>query len=114
MSRHTSPSTTQSLPATAATRAAETFTARGPVELFPQPGGWHFVRVPRTITAATQHLADRGLVAIWATVGKTTWPTSLLPYGDGSHFIALSVKVRRAAKIKLGESVTVTFRLRRR
>lgn len=87
---------------------------KGEVELFPQQGGWHYVRVPKSITEDLKDLADRGLIAITARVGKTSWQTSLLPMGDGTHFIALSAKVRKAQNISLGDSVEVAFRLRDR
>ncbi len=72
------------------------------VELFPQKAGWHFIRVPKEHSEATQLFADRGLVAITVTVGETSWKTSLLPIGDGTHFIALPAKIRKSEKILLG------------
>jgi len=82
------------------------------VEIFPQKGGWHFIRVPKPITVKLAHKAQRGVIAIRATVGKTSWDTSLLPMGDGTHFIALNVKVRKCEHIKLGAEVKVSFQLR--
>lgn len=92
----------------------ETFQTTGKVELFPQKGGWAYVRVPKKYTELTKHLADRGLVAITATVGKTTWNTSLLPLGDGTQFIALNMKVRGEEKIKIGDTIKISFVLRKR
>jgi Domain of unknown function (DUF1905) len=86
----------------------------GQVELFPQVGGWHFVRVPRPISDELEHLADRGLIAIRATVGDVTWDTSMLPMGDGTKFIALKAEVRQANRLDLGDSVTVAFSPRER
>lgn len=93
---------------------ARAYTVTGVVELFPQDGGWHFVRVPTRISDELQHLADRGLVAVRATVGDTTWDTSLLPMGDGSMFIALNAQVRRRNSLVTGGEVTVTFAPRTR
>lgn len=90
------------------------FAARGEIELFPGKGGWHYVRVPKKITKETKDLADRGLVAITATLGGSTWETSLLPMGDGSHFIAINAKVREREGVGLGDNVRVTFELRDR
>jgi hypothetical protein len=53
--------------------------------------------------------AERGLIAVTATVGKVSWQTSLMPYGNGTHFIALPAKVRKPNSIRLGDSVTVEF-----
>jgi hypothetical protein len=71
------------------------FTAK--VELFEREKGWHYVSVPTEISRPLERLADRGLVAVTATVGKTSWPTSLLPMGDGTHFVALPATVRSKA-----------------
>lgn len=93
---------------------AHAYTVVGRVELFPQDGGWHFVRVPTRISDELGHLADRGLVAVRATVGDTTWDTSLLPMGDGTTFIALNARVRKRNALATGDSVTVTFTTRER
>lgn len=82
------------------------------VELFPQEGGWHYARVPKSITKELKAFQDRGLIAITATLGKTVWNTSLLPMGDGAHFVVLSNKVRQAEKVKLGDKIELTFVLR--
>lgn len=87
---------------------AQTYAVVGEVELFPQENGWHFVRVPPRITDELSHLADRGLIAVRATVGQTTWETSLLPMGDGTTFIPLNARVRRRNALVVGGTVTVT------
>lgn len=81
----------------------------GEVELFPQEGRWHYVRIPEWITEELEGLADRGLVAIRATVGESTLDTSLLPMGDGTHFIALNAAVRSANSLDVGDRLTVEF-----
>jgi hypothetical protein len=90
----------------------KTFNVNDKVEIFPQEGGWHYIRVPKEITTKLIHKADRGLIAIRATVGMTAWDTSLLPMGDGTHFIALNAKVRRKEKINLGDTIEISFQLR--
>lgn len=84
------------------------------VQIFPVENPWVFVSVPKKYSEELKHLADRGLVAITATVGNSSWPTSLMPMGDGSQFIPLPKKIRRAEGIVLGEKITVTFCLRKR
>jgi hypothetical protein len=88
---------------------AGAYSVIGHVELFPQNGGWHFVRVPNRISEELEHLAVRGLIAVRATVGATTWDTSLLPMGDGSTFIALNARVRTRNALTTGDSVTVSI-----
>jgi hypothetical protein len=92
----------------------EIFKISGKVEIFPQQGGWYYIRVPKKYTNLTKDFTDRGLVAISVTLGKTVWNTSLLPYGDETHFIALSAKVRKAEKVELEDKINLSFQLRDR
>ena len=81
----------------------------GTVEVFDGPGGWHYVRVPPDLSDELADLSDRGMIPIEATVGATGWQTSLLPTGDGSHFVALKSSVREAEGLGVGDDVTVRF-----
>jgi len=84
------------------------------VELFEREMGWHYVSVPIDLSKPLEHLADRGLIAVTAKVGASSWPTSLLPMGNGTHFIALPAKVRQKEKISLGMAVEISFEIRAR
>lgn len=90
----------------------EIFTTKGEVEIFPQKGGWHYLSVPNEITERLLHKAQRGLIPIRVTLGETSWETSLMPMGDGTHFIALNAKVRKKENIELGMKISVSFQLR--
>ncbi len=79
------------------------------VERYPVEHGWHLVKVPVKLSKPLEILADRGLVAVHATVGSSTWKTSLLPYGDGTHFIALPAKVRKKESVSFGDKISVSF-----
>ena len=89
-----------------------TFIAK--VELFEREKGWHYVSVPIKLSKPLEYLADRGLIAVNAKVGNSNWPTSLLPMGDGTHFIALPAKVRARERLSLGGTVEVSFETRAR
>jgi hypothetical protein len=91
---------------------AYTFTAR--IDLFERDKGWYYVPAPSELVKPHEHLADRGLIAITATVGRASWSTSLLPMGDGTHFIALPAKVRAKEKLSRGDDIKVSFALRER
>jgi hypothetical protein len=90
------------------------YSFKGTMELFEREKGWYYVSAPTELCGPLEHLADRGLIAITATVGKTSWPTSLLPMGDGTHFIAIPAKVRSKVKLMLGDAVDVSFEIRQR
>ena len=89
-----------------------TFIAK--VELFEREMGWHYVSVPTELSKPLEHLADRGLIAVTVRVGNSSWPTSLLPMGDGTHFIALPAKVRQKEKLSIGTAVEIFFEVRTR
>ncbi len=84
------------------------FTATGIVKQFPQKGGWVYLPIPQTY----QDFGGKprwGFVPATITVGTTTWKRSLLPFGDGTLFIALNEKVRTVEHIKVGDTVTASF-----
>ena len=70
------------------------------VKLFEREKGWHYVSVPTELSRPLEHLADRGLIAVTARIGNSGWQTSLLPMGDGTHFIAESEKIHNGSKEK--------------
>ncbi len=84
------------------------------VEIFQAVSPWVYVRIPKEYTEMFQVLAERGLVPVTVTLGKTTWNTSLMPMGDGTQFIPLSKKVRKAEKVQLGNKIRLSFILRER
>ena len=89
-----------------------TFTAI--VKLFERKMGWHYVSVPTELSKPLECLSDRGLIAVTVRVGTSSWPTSLLPMGDGTHLIALPAKVRKKEKMQLGNEIELSFEVRTR
>jgi Domain of unknown function (DUF1905). len=75
---------------------------------------WWYVRVPKKTSSPYEIFAERGLIAVSASVGKNSWATSLFPFGDKTHFLALPVKVRKANDIKLGDKILIKFEIRKR
>lgn len=89
-----------------------TFKEKLKVEIFPGKGGWYYVSVPQEYKDMSKSMAHYGLVPIYAKVGLTEWLTSLLPKGDGTLFIALNAKVRKAESIQLGDMIEIEFGFR--
>jgi len=87
-----------------------TFVAK--IKLFEREKGWHYVSVPAELSKPLEYLADRGLIAVTARIGGSSWRTSLLPMGDGTHFIALPAKVRSKEKLSLGMEIEASFETR--
>lgn len=85
------------------------FKTAGKVKQFPQKGGWVYLPIQQTYADLGTRKPKWGLVPATITIGKTTWKRSLLPFGDGTLFIALNEKVRKAERIHVGDSVVATF-----
>ncbi|MGQ0678740.1 MAG: DUF1905 domain-containing protein [Actinomycetota bacterium] len=92
---------------------ARIYSVTGELEIFEDAQSpWRYLKVPEHFADITAHLKVRGRVSITATLGGTTWETSLLSGGDGSHFIAVNAGVRKAEDVGLGDWVSVSFTLR--
>lgn len=78
---------------------------------------WHFVTLPfdqadeiDERTTATQ--GGFGSVKVRATVGRTTWTTSLFPSsGQESYILPMKAAVRKAEGLAEGDAVAVTLEL---
>ena len=84
------------------------------MKLFKREKGWYYVDVPVELSKPLEEFAGRGLIAITAKVGTTSWKTSLLPMGDGTHFIALPAKVRTKENLLNGAEIEMSFEPRMR
>jgi hypothetical protein len=89
------------------------FTVTAVVKKFPQKGGWVYVPITQTYTdmGFKTNKPKWGLVPVTITLGNTKWQKSLLPFGDGTLFIALSEKIRKAEKITVGDTITISFKV---
>lgn len=81
-------------------------------------GGWHFVTLPPDVAdEIDDHVPVKngfGSVKVTATIGETTWSTSVFPHKAAQSFI-LPVKqqVRRANGVEAGDTVRVRLRVAR-
>jgi hypothetical protein len=82
---------------------------------YPGDAGWHFVTLPSDtaddIDAFVGHRGGFGSVPVEASVGGTTWKTSLFPDATSASFV-LPVKkaVRRAEGLETDGPVSVRLR----
>lgn len=78
------------------------------VEKFSHKGGWHFVRLTQDLLEELRKLAGKnGNVPILATVGGTTWKTTIMSMGEQQWFFALGADVRKTENISEGDAVVV-------
>lgn len=79
---------------------------------------WHFVSItdkPAELLHKTQEGKKRigwGSIKVRATIGKSTWDTSVFPEkGSKVYVLPVKVSVRKAERIQSGDMVSVVLRL---
>jgi hypothetical protein len=76
-------------------------------------GTWHFVHLPREYFEPIRAKYGKGMVKVSATLGKTTWDTSLFPHTkDCSFLISIKAKVRKAEDVMAGDEVKVRVKIK--
>lgn len=73
-------------------------------------GGWHIVRLTPDIVSSLRDTAGKnGNVPVLATIGKATWPTTIMSMGQQRWFFAVNAAVRKSENIAEGDEVSVTM-----
>jgi hypothetical protein len=102
--------------------AAGPWAVRGPVWLWqgsdgaPAKGSWYFLTIDgetaQAIRAQATNAAAWGSVCVKATIGSTTWRTSLFPSKQaGGYLLPLKAAVRKAEKILEGAEIDAALQL---
>lgn len=88
------------------------------VWLYPGETPWHFVSVPKKEAEAIAKIhagkprRGFGAVRVKATVGKTTWETSMFPdKRSGTYIFPLKAQVRKKEGIGAGDTISVRIEL---
>jgi hypothetical protein len=99
----------------------ETITAAGTVWLWraepPAKGSWHFLTIAGETadairTAAGGRSGGWGSVRVTATIGETSWQTSLFPNKQqGGYMLHLKADVRKREGVNEGDEISVTLNL---
>lgn len=80
-----------------------------------QAAAWYFITINPEITVKIKALPRPkkgwGSVRVKATIGKTTWDTSIFPSKEGVYLLPVKASVRKAEDLFEGESVTVLLKL---
>jgi len=78
---------------------------------------WHFITVPKEISDEIRFFIGDfkkgwGSVPVTATIGKTTWKTSIFPDKETHcYFLPLKADVRNAENIGEGDEVSFVIRV---
>lgn len=90
---------------------ALTFT--GPMWEWRGPSPFHFVSVPpedSDLIAAAGTSYGWGAIPVTASLGTTTWTTSVFPK-DGTYIVPIKNAVRFGEGVEIGDVVTITLTL---
>lgn len=97
----------------------QTVTATGPVWLWraepPAKGSWHFLTIAGETADAIRNAAGGrsggwGSVRVTATIGKTSWQTSLFPNKQlGGYMLPLKADVRKRESVNEGDEISVAI-----
>ena len=94
------------------------YKTRAKVWLYPGAGGWHFVTLPAKDSAAIKKafgVAQRGWgsLPVIATVGKTSWKTSIFPDKKiGAYVLPLKADVRKKENIQLDRVIAFSVQIK--
>jgi hypothetical protein len=93
------------------------YRVRAEAWLYPGPGGWHFITLPKQQSEEIREIFGTdsrawGAQPVEATLGETTWKTSLFADSkSGCYLLPLKAEVRRREHVVLGNTVVVTIRI---
>jgi len=94
-----------------------TLKVRSRLWLYPGPGGWHFITLPAK-NARVINISPRGMRRGWgsmrvkATIGKTTWNTSIFPDRKSkSYVLPVKADVRKKEAIKAGDTINFSLKI---
>jgi hypothetical protein len=86
--------------------AGKTFS--GTLERMEGVGTWIFVEVPFDVEKA---FGSAGQVKVKGTVNSAAFRSSLMPSGEGTHFLVVNKSLRDKARADVGDKVRVTVEL---
>jgi hypothetical protein len=84
--------------------------------LYDGDSGWHFVSVPLELSRQVREESDHvrrgfGSLKVRATIGGSTWETSVFPSSTGSYLLPVKKPVRRDEGLEGGDVVEVRLEL---
>ena len=94
------------------------FTFDGEIYMSQGKGAWHFIQLPHDLGAELERISSGsgmrgrwGSLKVEATVGHTTWQTSIFPDDEGSYVLPVKSEVRKAEEVGEGGLVEVILEL---
>lgn len=90
----------------------QTFSQKAKVWVYPGPGGWHFITLDKKLSSQIRKKYKKGFVKIEATIGQSTWSTSLFPHKQSSSYLlCIKASIRKKEEILPDDEVKVQIKL---
>ncbi len=82
-----------------------------------EKAAWHFISLPKDKSEEIKFFHENlttkkrgwGAVRVEATIGETTWETSIFPQKEGAYILPIKAAVRQKEKIFEGNEVVVSL-----
>jgi hypothetical protein len=87
-----------------ARKPKDTIVFKARIERMPGKGGWSFVEFPHDVE---QLYGTRAAVRVLGTFNKLPMDRALMPSKSGYHLLIVSAEMRRKARVKEGDEVTI-------
>lgn len=96
---------------------SKTFTFKNRVWRDPKAMGWYFVDLDDSLSQKIKKLSDKsvskyGLVKSLATIGGTSWKTTLFPTKKGNYVMSIIKSVRQKEKIEDKDMLEVKIEIK--
>lgn len=92
-----------------------TYNFKGKVWIFNGPTPWYFVTLPKRLAAEVRMFhaglqKNFGTIRVTATLGKTTWKTSVFrDTKSDSYVLPLKAEIRKKENITAGKTLQITI-----
>jgi hypothetical protein len=80
-------------------------------------GAWYFVALPKDISEQIKFFARHvgsafGSIRVNATIGKTSWKTSIFTDSKvNAYLLPIKAEIRKKEKIKEGDTISITLEI---
>ncbi len=91
------------------------FTFNSQVWRWPGDMGWHFVTLPKKLSAEVKGVGKRygaGFVKVKVTLRKSSWITALFPHKEsGAYLLSIKQNIRKKEGVWEGDKIQASFTL---
>lgn len=96
---------------------SKNFAFTGKVWKYEGPAGWYFVYVDEKVSEEIRQISSGvkkvgfGFIPVHATIGETSWKTTLFPTKEGPYLVAIKAGIRKKERVGEGDEVKISFNL---